>query len=104
MDLPMDPVVSGRWGVNLWRRALFFGLTFATAGFASGLMLDILEANGLSVLELLGLVLFFCLFIWIAGSFWTAVAGFIVHILGRDPAVLHPDSAQGRALHGRTAL
>ena len=91
-------------GTHAWRRALFFSLTFASAGFASFLMLDILVANGFSLLELAGLALFFCLFIWIAGAFWTAIAGFIVHVFGPDPAVLHANEGEGHALRGRTAL
>ena len=67
----MDTSVNGakrmRWRVSL-RRGLFFGLTFLTAAGASALLLDVLEANGISAIEVLGLVLFFCLFTWIAGS------------------------------------
>src|SRR5204863_4051007 len=36
------------------RRTLFFGLTLLTAGCASALVLDVLQANSLSVVELLG--------------------------------------------------
>ncbi|HXA92751.1 MAG TPA: glucans biosynthesis glucosyltransferase MdoH [Steroidobacteraceae bacterium] len=86
------------------RRAAFFGLTFLTSGLASFLMLDILRANGLSVLERIGLVLFFFLFTWIAGAFWTAVAGFIIRLVGRDPVVIHPDEVRDVALRSRIAL
>src|SRR5688572_25542614 len=86
------------------RRALFFGLTLLSAYMASLLMLDILRANGLTVLECLGLILFFVLFTWIAGAFWTAVAGFIIRLIGRDPAVIHPDEVAGRPLQSRTAI
>ena len=73
----MDALSSGwsrsqmRWHARL-RRTLFFGLTFLTAGCASALLLDVLQANRLSGIELLGLLLFFVLFAWIASSFWTA--------------------------------
>jgi membrane glycosyltransferase len=88
----------------LWRRAAFFSLTFLTA-FAGGfLMLDILRANGLGPLELIGLITFVALFIWIAGAFWTAIAGYFVHLAGHDPAALHPDGDPNRALRGRTAV
>jgi membrane glycosyltransferase len=86
------------------RRALFFGLTFVSATLASLLMLDILNANGLTLAEHLALPLFFVLFTWIAGAFWTAVAGFIIRLRGRDPAVPHPDEVAGRPVQGRTAL
>lgn len=87
-----------------WRRALFLGLTLATSLVAADMMLDILRANGLSLLEVASLVLFTVLFTWITGAFWTAVAGFIIRLIGRDPAVVHQSEVEGRALHTRTAL
>ena len=90
--------------VARWRRALFFGLTLLTAAFASALMYDIARANGFTQLERTGLVLFFVLFTWIAGAFWTALAGFFVRLIGRDPAVLHPQQVVGRPLRSRTAI
>lgn len=86
------------------RRSLFFGLTFLSAILASLLMLDILNANGLTIAERIALPLFFILFTWIAGAFWTALAGFIIRLKGRDPAVMHPDDVAGRPLASRTAL
>ena len=62
----------------LWRRAVFFGLTFLTSTVAALLMADILKVNGQTLLNALALPLFFVLFTWISGAFWTAVAGFIV--------------------------
>ena len=67
------------------RRVLFFGLTLALTTFATGLMLSILEANGLSVLKVAALVLFAVLFTWISGAFWTAIAG---GILLKGPLIL----------------
>lgn len=86
------------------RRALFFGLTLSSALLASFLMLDILNANGLTAPERVALVLFFVLFTWIAGAFWTAIAGFVLRLIGRDPAVMHPDDVAGRPVKSRTAL
>jgi len=86
------------------RRAVFFGLTFATSGLASFAMFDILRTNGFTALELLSLILFFGLFTWISGSFWTAVAGFVIRLRGRDTAVIHPLDAEGVTLTGRVAL
>ncbi|HEU4627159.1 MAG TPA: glucans biosynthesis glucosyltransferase MdoH [Steroidobacteraceae bacterium] len=86
------------------RRALFFGLTFASSILATLLMLDILNANGLTFAEHLALPLFFILFTWIAGAFWTAIAGFCIRLIGRDPAVPHPEDVAGRPVQGRTAL
>jgi membrane glycosyltransferase len=90
--------------VAIRRRALFFGLTFASAILASMLMLDILQANGLSFPERMALVLFFTLFTWIAGGFWTAIAGFIIRLTGHPRAFLHPDDVTGLPVKSRTAL
>ena len=86
------------------RRALFFGLTFLTSTFLTGLMWDILRANGFTVLEKAGLVLFFILITWITGAFWTAAIGFLVLLRGRDKAVVHSDEVDGHTLVGRTAV
>jgi membrane glycosyltransferase len=87
-----------------WRRALFFGLTLLSAAAGGFLMFDILKADGLSALDLGGLVLFFGLFTWLAGAFWTAVAGFVIHLIGRDPAVIHADEVTWQTLHSRVAI
>jgi membrane glycosyltransferase len=90
--------------VALRRRVLFFGLTFLSSILATFLMLDILNANGLTLAEHLALPLFFILFTWIAGAFWTAIAGFVIRLIGRDPEVFHPADVEGRPVQGRTAL
>ena len=90
--------------VALRRRLLFFGLTFSSAILASMLMLDILNANGLTFPERLALVLFFTLFTWIAGAFWTAIAGFIIRLTGRPRAFMHPDDVADQPVKSRTAL
>ncbi len=86
------------------RRALFFGLTFLTSFFLSGLMWDILRANGFTLLEKTGLALFFILITWITGAFWTAFIGFVIRLRGRDKAVIHADEVDGHTLTGRTAI
>jgi membrane glycosyltransferase len=86
------------------RRAAFFGLTFLTSGLATFLFEDILSANGLSPLEAASLVLFFGLFTWIAGAFWTAIAGFVIRLVGRDPRVIHSAEAVGLPVTSRVAL
>ena len=86
------------------RRLLFFGLTLTSSVLASLLMLDILRANSLTVLEAMSLVLFFGLFTWIAGAFWTAIAGFVIRLRGGDPRVMQAHDADGLAIHSRIAL
>ena len=92
-----------RWHIWL-RRVAFFGLTFLTAGGASALLLTVLQANGLTWAELIGLLLFFGLMTWISGSLWTAIAGFVIQLAGRDPAGVDPAAVVGRPLHMRTAI
>lgn len=109
MDLPVEPANLRATYPKLQRtafrrRAIFFGLTFASALLASLLMRDILNANGLTIPERVALLLFFVLFTWIAGAFWTAIAGFIIRLTGRPRAVLHPDDVAGRPITTRTAL
>ena len=86
------------------RRAVFFGLTFATSGFATFLFEDILSTNGLTPLEGASVVLFFALFTWISGAFWTAIAGFLIRLADRDRRVISARDAQGLALTSRVAL
>src|SRR5688572_24131659 len=86
------------------RRIWFFALTFLSACFATTLLLGILDANGFSLAELVALPLCFVLFTWISGAFWTSIAGFLVRLVGRDPALLDSQAVQGRALKSRTAV
>ena len=100
----MEPVSrSYLWEVRL-RRTLFFGLTLVTAAAATSLLLDVLEANGLSGIEVVGLVLFFALFTWIAGALWTAIAGFAVQLAGHDHTGIDSRALADRPLRTRTAV
>src|SRR5579885_568371 len=111
MELPMDTLGSVAGPADrplrraaLWRRVLFFTLTLLTAAAATGMMCDILAANGLTGLKRAGLVLFYILFVWITGAFWTALAGFIVRLRGGDRVALKPEELAGRPLASRTAI
>jgi membrane glycosyltransferase len=88
----------------IWRRSLFFGLTFLTSLSASALMADILRTNGFTPWEKASLIVFFVLVTWITGAFWTAVAGFVIQLIGRDKVVIHSSEGEGRQLKGRTAV
>jgi len=103
MDTLSRPPATARWRCTV-RRTLFFGLTFLTSIGASALLFDVLQANGLSGIELVGLALFFGLFTWIAGALWTAIAGFFVRLVGRDAAGIDVQPLAGRPLHIRTAV
>lgn len=89
---------------RLGRRLTFFGLTLLTSGLATFLFADILSANGLTPLEGVAVALFFGLTTWISGAFWTAVAGFIVRLHGRDSRVIHADEAAGLQVRSRVAI
>ena len=92
-----------RWAA-VWRRLLFFSLTFLTSLSASALMADILRTNGFTFWEKGSLIVFFVLVTWITGAFWTAVAGFVIQLIGRDRAVIHSSEGEGRPLKARTAV
>jgi membrane glycosyltransferase len=89
------------------RRWVFFVLVLASTGFGVNLMLDILSAGGMTLLESSILVLFAVTFAWIAISFWTAVAGFILQLASRDPLTLGRSFRRGdptAPLTSRTAV
>jgi membrane glycosyltransferase len=90
-----------------WRRAIYLGLTIATAGTGTGLMAKALSTNGLTVAEAMILVVFGVSFIWISLSFWSACFGALLLALRRHPVTLRPlehAAPQPVALHARTAL
>jgi membrane glycosyltransferase len=91
------------WRVTL-RRVMFFGLTVLSSGAATALLVDVLAANGVSAIELVGLLLFFGLFTWIAGALWTAIAGFFVELAGHDREGIDLAALEGRKLRTRTAV
>lgn len=76
------------------RLPFFLGLVTVTTLGGSLLMLDIMRANGITPLEGLILVLFTSTFAWISVAFWTAVLGFILQFLGRDPLSLGPSGSR----------
>src|SRR6516165_9442102 len=96
-------IPGSSWQLRL-RRTLFFGLTLLTSAAATSVLLDVLEANGVTWIEVVGLVLFFALFTWIAGALWTAIAGFGVQLAGRDPEGIDVHELAGRPLQTRTAV
>lgn len=78
------------------RRALFFGLVAATVIPGAVMMTLVLQAAGMGPFQWAILLLFVVTFAWIAVSFWTAVAGFVLRVLRLDPLSL-------RRLPGRVA-
>jgi len=92
------------------RRVLFLGLVLGTVAPAGYLMTRILPITGMGPLLWVILALFLLTFTWIAISFWTAAAGFVLRLLQRDPLNLRripPGSASAgpvRLAGRRTAI
>jgi membrane glycosyltransferase len=88
MRFPGSPITrSGRLG-TLARRIAFFALVAGATAVATSLMMQILDAGGLTPIGMAILVLFTITFAWIATSFWTAAMGFVVRLVGGDPMSL----------------
>jgi membrane glycosyltransferase len=95
------------------RRIVFALLVLGTAGMGTWMMLDIVDAGGITALEVGILVLFSATFGWIGIAFWHAILGFLLQVLGVHPLTLRregtaPDGTQGEGaaepLRNRTAL
>jgi membrane glycosyltransferase len=86
------------------RRAFVFGTSIAMTLVAAEEMYEVLRVGGLTYLETVVLVLFVALFAWIALSFVSSVAGFVLLLRGRGrPLGIDPD-APLPSLTRRTAL
>jgi membrane glycosyltransferase len=70
------------------RRALFFGLVAATVIPGAVMMTLVLQVAGMGPFQWAILLLFLVTFAWIAVSFWTAAAGFVLRVLRLDPLSL----------------
>ncbi|MGH8574160.1 MAG: hypothetical protein ACREX8_16525, partial [Gammaproteobacteria bacterium] len=77
------------------RRALYFMLVGMTTLMAVGLLTSVFQKDGMTPLELLLLVLYTLLIVWVSAAFWTAGIGFAVLLRGGDPKSI--DSAERKA-------
>jgi len=73
------------------RLPLFLGLVGVTTAWGALLMLQIMGADGITLLEAVILVLFALTFGWISVAFWNGIFGFTLTVLGRDPLTLGAD-------------
>ncbi len=92
---------------TFWRRGLMFLLVLGSTSGATWLMAVVLGTNTLTWAEAAVLTVFAVSFGWIALSFWAAVAGFVLSLLGRHPVTLRRQSAADGPLpelHTRTAI
>ena len=85
------------------RRLLLAVLVLGGTAVAARILADVLGADGLSALEGGIVLVFSATFAWLAYGFWTAVAGFVMTLLGRPPHQLNEPPAEV-APAGRTAL
>ena len=73
------------WQRMAWlRRTVLTGLVLAQTSIAVNYMATILPYKGGNALEIAVIALFAMLFAWISGGFWTAMAGFALHLFGPD--------------------
>lgn len=103
---PAPRVLPGAPRDIAWRRLWVFGGTAALTGYAVYQLWWALRPGGIGVLECLALVLFAALFVWVAQSFASAVAGFalIVHGYRRPERLGLIEGASLPRLTRRTAL
>ena len=80
LELPRLP-----WhGIAAVRRTSLLILVLLQTALAAIAMLQVLPYHGAQLLEIAQLVLFVVLIAWISAGFWTAIAGFLLHVRGTD--------------------
>jgi membrane glycosyltransferase len=80
-----SPDPRGRWHrVAGFRRIVIAGLVVSQTYFAANFMSAVLPYHGRQILEVAILIFFTVLFGWISAGFWTAIAGFVLLLLGGD--------------------
>jgi len=95
-----------RYRAQAWlRRGALILLTLATTGWAAAQLSIVLAGNhGLGTLEILLLALFVGCFLWIAFSFWAAIAGFAMLLARAHQPGLHQPPPKPSRLESRTAV
>lgn len=88
VDARLQPENSIRLPGEALRRPVFFMLVLGTTVAGVAIMFNILAANNLMPLEAVLLCLFSVTFGWITISFWSAVCGFVLQMMQRDPLSL----------------
>lgn len=105
--------MSNEWNLDRyatgigWRRVLVLGLTALTTIVGALLMAEILKPGGLSLIEIGVLLAFAPGFAMVSLSFWAALAGFVLSVLGLHPVSLRrtaPSAGVVPALRSRTAI
>ena len=71
-------------GIITFRRILFFSLVVLTTVLAMAMITSAFQQNGFTPTELILLILYTLLILWVSTSFWTATLGFWVLLRGGD--------------------
>jgi membrane glycosyltransferase len=80
-----SPDAQGSWHrAAAVRRLAIAGLVISQTYIAANFMSAVLPYHGAHALEIALLALFTALFAWVSVGFWTAIAGFLLLLLGRD--------------------
>ena len=80
-----SPDPRGSWHrVAGIRRLAIAGLVLSQTYIAANFMSAVLPYHGAHALEIALLILFTILFAWVSVGFWTAIAGFMLLLIGRD--------------------
>jgi len=83
-------------GVITARRTLFFVLVVLTTFLALAMITSAFLQNGITPTELVLLILYTLLILWVSTSFWTATLGFWVLLRGGDNASMAGCRPRGR--------
>jgi membrane glycosyltransferase len=89
-----SPDALGSWHrVAAVRRLAIAGLVVSQTYIAANFMSAVLPYHGAHALEIALLILFTILFAWVSVGFWTAIAGFLLLLLGRDEYAISRSAA-----------
>jgi membrane glycosyltransferase len=88
------------------RRVLLLGVVLAQSYFATSAMVGVLPYHGTQPMEIAVLILFAILIGWVSAGFWTALAGFVLLVRGRDRYAISARHMAGKPLpaEARTAI
>jgi membrane glycosyltransferase len=88
-----------------WRRALIFGGAFAITAYLIRELYYVLSVGSIAGLEVALMILFAVNIFWLALSFMTALAGFLIIALGMRRSLVDPRDYDPKApLSGKTAI
>ncbi len=94
-----SPDPRGRWHrVAGVRHLVIAGLVLSQTYVAANFMSAVLPYHGTQALEIAILVLFTILFAWVSVGFWTAIAGFMLLLIGRDRYAISHSAAGNTAI------